>query len=93
MPEGPGGKLATARCSFCGKRQEQVRRLVAGPGVYICDQCIALCNQIMNEAPPETPEAASSKGKPGRPGRWRSKLFRFPRGHPVGTGSSPLPGS
>ncbi|TMF57913.1 MAG: hypothetical protein E6I22_03075 [Chloroflexi bacterium] len=94
MPEGPGGKLATARCSFCGKRQEQVRRLVAGPGVYICDQCIALSNQIMNEAPPDTPsEAASSKGKPGRPGRWRSKLFRFPRGHAVGTGSSPLPGS
>ena len=93
MPEGTKGRLATARCSFCGKRQEQVRRLVAGPGVYICDQCIALCTQIMNEAPPDTPEAAGSKGKPGRPGRWRSKLFRFPRGHAVWTGSSPLPGS
>ena len=37
------------RCSFCGKTQDQVRRLVAGPGVYICDECIALCNDIISE--------------------------------------------
>ncbi len=37
------------KCSFCGKYQEQVRRLVAGPGVYICDECIALCNDIILE--------------------------------------------
>ncbi len=37
------------KCSFCGKYQEQVRRLVAGPGVYICDECIALCNDIIEE--------------------------------------------
>lgn len=37
------------RCSFCGKTQEQVRRLVAGPNVYICDECIALCNEIVDE--------------------------------------------
>ncbi|MDD7409207.1 MAG: ATP-dependent protease ATP-binding subunit ClpX [Anaerovoracaceae bacterium] len=37
------------KCSFCGKTQDQVRRLVAGPGVYICDECIALCNDIINE--------------------------------------------
>ena len=36
-------------CSFCGKAQEQVKRLVAGPGVYICDECITLCNEIIGE--------------------------------------------
>jgi ATP-dependent Clp protease ATP-binding subunit ClpX len=36
-------------CSFCGKRQNQVFKLVAGPGVYICDECIDLCNQIIVE--------------------------------------------
>ncbi len=37
------------KCSFCGKAQEQVRKLVAGPGVYICDECIELCNEIIEE--------------------------------------------
>ena len=35
------------KCSFCGKTQEQVRRLIAGPGVYICDECIELCSEII----------------------------------------------
>ncbi len=43
---GDGEKL---KCSFCGKSQEQVRKLVAGPGVYICDECIELCNEIVEE--------------------------------------------
>ena len=37
------------KCSFCGKMQEQVKKLVAGPGVYICDECIELCNEIIEE--------------------------------------------
>jgi ATP-dependent Clp protease ATP-binding subunit ClpX len=37
------------KCSFCGKTQEQVKKLVAGPGVYICDECIELCNEIVEE--------------------------------------------
>jgi ATP-dependent Clp protease ATP-binding subunit ClpX len=37
------------KCSFCGKYQDQVRRLIAGPGVYICDECIELCNEIIAE--------------------------------------------
>ncbi|GAV26369.1 ATP-dependent Clp protease ATP-binding subunit ClpX [Carboxydothermus islandicus] len=37
------------KCSFCGKHQDQVRKLVAGPGVYICDECIELCNEIIEE--------------------------------------------
>ena len=37
------------RCSFCGKDQSQVRKLVAGPSVFICDECIDLCNEIIEE--------------------------------------------
>lgn len=37
------------KCSFCGKSQDQVRKLVAGPGVYICDECIELCTEIVEE--------------------------------------------
>ena len=40
---------AHLKCSFCGKSQEQVRKLIAGPGVYICDECIDLCNEILDE--------------------------------------------
>ena len=42
------------KCSFCGKTQEQVKRLVAGPGVYICDECIELCSEIIEEEFDET---------------------------------------
>ena len=44
---GDGGDLL--KCSFCGKSQKQVRKLIAGPGVYICDECIDLCNEIIEE--------------------------------------------
>jgi len=42
-----GGELL--KCSFCGKSQKQVKKLIAGPGVYICDECIDLCNEIIEE--------------------------------------------
>ncbi|QBI18668.1 ATP-dependent Clp protease ATP-binding subunit ClpX [Egibacter rhizosphaerae] len=44
------------KCSFCGKSQKQVKKLIAGPGVYICDECIDLCNEIIEEEFAETPE-------------------------------------
>ncbi len=44
-----GDEEGDLKCSFCGKSQEQVRKLVAGPGVYICDECIELCNEIIEE--------------------------------------------
>ena len=37
------------KCSFCGKGQKEVRKLIAGPTVYICDECVSLCNEIMAE--------------------------------------------
>ncbi|MDJ0316013.1 MULTISPECIES: ATP-dependent Clp protease ATP-binding subunit ClpX [Arthrobacter] len=44
------------KCSFCGKSQKQVRKLIAGPGVYICDECIELCNEIIDEELAEVAE-------------------------------------
>ncbi len=57
---------AHLKCSFCGKSQDQVRKLIAGPGVYICDECIDLCNEILDE------ELVDSQGNPragGEPSR------------------------
>ena len=51
---GDGGELV--KCSFCGKSQKQVKKLIAGPGVYICDECIDLCNDIIEEELAETSE-------------------------------------
>jgi len=70
------GHLRDARCSFCGKRQDQVRKLVAGPGVYICDHCVALCNEVLAEAPP-TPPVEST----GRRGGWIRRIFGLRRPH------------
>jgi ATP-dependent Clp protease ATP-binding subunit ClpX len=53
---GDGGDLL--KCSFCGKSQKQVKKLIAGPGVYICDECIDLCNEIIEEELNESPEAS-----------------------------------
>ncbi len=43
------GPLGPLKCSFCGKTQNQVLKLIAGPGVYICDQCVDLCNDVIAE--------------------------------------------
>ncbi len=47
------------KCSFCGKSQKQVRKLIAGPGVYICDECIELCNEIIEEELAEVSDLGS----------------------------------
>jgi ATP-dependent Clp protease ATP-binding subunit ClpX len=44
-----GDERGQPKCSFCGKAQDQVKKLIAGPGVYICDECIELCNEIIEE--------------------------------------------
>jgi len=53
---GEGGELL--KCSFCGKSQKQVKKLIAGPGVYICDECIDLCNEIIEEELAETTDVS-----------------------------------
>lgn len=61
---GDGGDLL--KCSFCGKSQKQVKKLIAGPGVYICDECIDLCNEIIEEELAESGEVKLDElPKPG----------------------------
>ena len=57
------GPKVPYRCSFCGKSQEQVRKLIAGQGVYICDECINLCQEIIDEEMLETPRAKPQVAK------------------------------
>jgi hypothetical protein len=53
------GQPVIAACSFCLKPNTEVRRLVAGPGVYICDGCVALCAQLVDGPPAPTPHLAA----------------------------------
>jgi ATP-dependent Clp protease ATP-binding subunit ClpX len=54
---GNGGKDKIFHCSFCGKSQHEVRKLIAGPSVYVCDECVSLCNDIINEESRDTNKA------------------------------------
>jgi len=76
------------KCSFCGKSQEQVRKLIAGPGVYICDECVELCNEILDEelyegqgraSAPAPASAASREGSPKKSSRPRPTLAQLPK--------------
>jgi hypothetical protein len=72
MATSEGGRLVTkfeessdvAKCSFCGKSQKEVGRLIAGPGVYICDECVKLCNDITEEEVVNTPSGAETPASP-----------------------------
>ena len=59
MPEKKGGSSEKVLyCSFCGKSQHEVKKLIAGPSVFICDECIELCNDIIrDEVPADSPAA------------------------------------
>ncbi|HXD80577.1 MAG TPA: ClpX C4-type zinc finger protein [Candidatus Acidoferrum sp.] len=67
------------RCNFCGKHRDQVRKLVAGPGVFICDQCIELCHEVLHDEGdrPSTPGWVAREG-PRRRTRlsWFRNLFQ-----------------
>ena len=51
-------------CSFCGKSQHEVRKLIAGPSVFICDECVELCNDIIREEIQEKPVAGGGSSLP-----------------------------
>jgi len=51
-------------CSFCGTSQKEVKKLIAGPKVYICNQCVELCNEILIEEKKQKPLALKSKSLP-----------------------------
>ena len=65
------------RCSFCGKSQEQVRKLIAGQGVYICDECINLCQEIIEEEMLEAPKAKSSPALLPAPRKIKERLDEY----------------
>ena len=61
MSDKKGSSEKLLYCSFCGKSQHEVRKLIAGPSVFICDECIELCNDIIrDEAQADAPSAAKS---------------------------------
>jgi hypothetical protein len=69
--QGEPGTSRPLSCSFCGKSQDDVRKLIAGPGVYICDECISLCNDILaEEFAEEFGKAASKAATPQPTARW-----------------------
>ena len=55
--------IKNVKCSFCGKTQENVRKIVAGPGVYICDECIGICKNIVDEDTYEDDEIGYTMGE------------------------------
>ena len=64
MAEKKGGSEKLLYCSFCGKSQHEVKKLIAGPSVFICDECIDLCNDIVRDEASATPTAKSGKELP-----------------------------
>ncbi len=65
------------KCSFCGKTQEQVKKLIAGPDVYICDECVELCNEILDE------EFLENKEKPEEPEIKQTDMTKIPKPHEI----------
>lgn len=63
--EEPGARLFTMQCSFCGKAAAEVAKLIAGPGIFICNECVALCHTIIADEPsgpaPWTPETVTKE--------------------------------
>jgi ATP-dependent Clp protease ATP-binding subunit ClpX len=71
------GPKVPYRCSFCGKSQEQVRKLIAGQGVYICDECIHLCQEIIEEEMLEQPKAKPQAAKLPNPRQIKDALDQY----------------
>ena len=68
------------KCSFCGKSQKQVQQLIAGPGVYICDECVELCNEIIEERLAEAGEESASSFELPKP----KEIFGFLEEYVIG---------
>jgi len=71
-------------CSFCGKSQHEVKKLIAGPSVFICDECIELCNDIIrDEVPTETPDARAAKSDLPVPAEIKASLDNYVIGQDI----------
>jgi ATP-dependent Clp protease ATP-binding subunit ClpX len=67
----------TLYCSFCGKSQHEVKKLIAGPSVFVCDECIELCNEIIRDELPATVDAKAAKGDLPTPSELKSNLDNY----------------
>src|ERR1700741_3408593 len=74
---GGNGKDKVLHCSFCGKSQHEVRKLIAGPSVYVCDECVALCNEIINDDPQVAQASAEAMPKLPAPTEIRKSLDEY----------------
>src|SRR6266545_4061538 len=77
----------TLRCSFCGKSQNEVKKLIAGPTVYICNECIDICNEIISDD--QQAESVASRPPLPKPGEIKAFLDEYLIG-PTGTGKTLL---
>ncbi|MEK9802555.1 MAG: ATP-dependent Clp protease ATP-binding subunit ClpX [Curvibacter sp.] len=67
----------TLYCSFCGKSQHEVKKLIAGPSVFVCDECIELCNEIIRDELPATTEAGEGRGGLPTPAEIKANLDNY----------------
>jgi ATP-dependent Clp protease ATP-binding subunit ClpX len=81
-PQSPQGEK-TLYCSFCGKSQHEVKKLIAGPSVFICDECIDLCNEIIRDELPEAELARQAKGELPTPTQIKANLDHYIIGQEV----------
>ena len=77
MPKGPGEQQKQHSCSFCGKTQTQVERLIEGPGVYICDECVALCSDILSDLPKDAKKRLGGGDKLMKPAQIKKTLDEY----------------
>ena len=77
MPKGPGEQQKQHSCSFCGKTQTQVERLIEGPGVYICDECVALCSDILSDLPKDAKKRPGGGDKLMKPAQIKKTLDEY----------------
>ena len=67
----------TLYCSFCGKSQHEVKKLIAGPSVFICDECIDLCNEIIRDELPTGDDSREARGDLPTPAEIKSNLDNY----------------
>lgn len=67
----------TLYCSFCGKSQHEVKKLIAGPSVFVCDECIELCNEIIRDELPASTEAGESRSELPTPAEIKTNLDNY----------------
>ncbi len=78
MPDKKGSSSEkTLYCSFCGKSQHEVKKLIAGPSVFICDECIDLCNEIIRDELPAAPDKTDGRGELPTPAEIKGNLDNY----------------